>query len=1021
MKKTLLLSIVLCLVCLLPAGGRRGNILKDFVPMCDSLSVFMQKRTSVKSQLKLKTVIVLDTNKLDFYFTESLGDLPLKKKDCEAFRNELKNRLPKAYADYTVGGIYTNKIPFEDLVTPELHNNGKPHKSAFTVSDHRPLHSFVEEVGGQKFHKGLSGRYIALWQSHGRYYDENKQLWQWQRARFFRTVEDMFTQSFVLPYLIPMLENAGAYTMTPRERDTQINEVITDNDPAFKDPRTGLVRKSGKYKETHGWTDAGTGFADSLICYRSNQNPFTMGTARQARCTDNPKKTVRATWTPDIPERGLYAVYISYKTLPKSTTCAHYTVKHLAGTTEFIVNQRIGGGTWIYVGTFEFEKGEEGRVTVDNLTPEGRNFDPGSIVTADAVKIGGGMGKIARGPKDFSDSALAISGMPAYLEGALYWMQWAGADSTLTEKFDNEYTKDFAGRGAWTSMMSGGSRVNPKEPGKHIPFDLSLAFHSDAGISPGDSTIGTLAIYTSKCQGKGVFPNGESRMAGREYCDYVQTQLVNDIRATIEPEWSRRQLWDRSYSESRTTSVPAMILELLSHQNFADMKYGLDPDFRFTASRAVYKGILKFLSNRYGCAYEVQPLPVNSFSAILEQDGTAVRLGWKETVDSLEQTAVAKGFILHTRIDDGAFDKGTILNDYKLENGEYHIDLPIEKGHIYSYRIVAFNEGGKSFPSETLCAGIPEEVNGKKILIVNNFDRVAAPAWFDTPEYAGFDSMLDGGVPYMNDISFAGNMYQFRRDLVWETDENPGFGASFGDYEGKRIAGNTFDYPYTHGKALFAAGYPFSSTSTLAFQRDTTLTSDIWAADIICGKQVSTITGRGAKGIKYQVFPVELQQVLTGFAARGGNILVSGANIGTDVWDRVYPITPDSVYVTDTKDFIRKTFGFKRLTNYASRSGKVWIIRNRHINTSMLAGKLCFRTMPNENIYCVETPDGLVPATDKAYTFLRYTDTNISAGICYDSGRHKAVSLGFPIETVTSDFDIERILMTALAYFEESR
>ena len=32
------------------------------------------------------------------------------------------------------------------------------------------------------------------------------------------------------PYIIPMLENAGAIVYTPRERDWQRNEVIVDND-----------------------------------------------------------------------------------------------------------------------------------------------------------------------------------------------------------------------------------------------------------------------------------------------------------------------------------------------------------------------------------------------------------------------------------------------------------------------------------------------------------------------------------------------------------------------------------------------------------------------------------------------------------------------------------------------------------------------------------------------------------------------------------------------------------------------
>ena len=36
---------------------------------------------------------------------------------------------------------------------------------------------------------------------------------------------------------------------------------------------------------------------------------------------------------------------------------AKYLVFHKGGVTEFKVNQQIGGGTWVYLGTFEFDKG----------------------------------------------------------------------------------------------------------------------------------------------------------------------------------------------------------------------------------------------------------------------------------------------------------------------------------------------------------------------------------------------------------------------------------------------------------------------------------------------------------------------------------------------------------------------------------------------------------------------------------------------------------------------------------------
>lgn len=53
----------------------------------------------------------------------------------------------------------------------------------------------------------------------------------------------------------------------------------------------------------------------------------------------------------------------------------------------------MGGGTWIYLGTFGFDAGKNNacKVTLSN-----RSVKAGQIVTADAVKIGGGMGNIAR-------------------------------------------------------------------------------------------------------------------------------------------------------------------------------------------------------------------------------------------------------------------------------------------------------------------------------------------------------------------------------------------------------------------------------------------------------------------------------------------------------------------------------------------------------------------------------------------------------------------------------------------------
>ena len=42
--------------------------------------------------------------------------------------------------------------------------------------------------------------------------------------------------------------------------------------------------------------------------------------------------------------------------LPGSVSDAKYLVFHKGGVTEFLVNQQIGGGTWVYLGTLNSTK-----------------------------------------------------------------------------------------------------------------------------------------------------------------------------------------------------------------------------------------------------------------------------------------------------------------------------------------------------------------------------------------------------------------------------------------------------------------------------------------------------------------------------------------------------------------------------------------------------------------------------------------------------------------------------------------
>ena len=956
-------------------SAAQSAIVKDFTPVCDSLSILIKERTTVEGKLKLKAVMKRG-NSLDFYFTESLSDYPWHKGDPEWFRKSLKSLFPDKYMKYRLGNIYGKKIAIDRFVTPMLSFDG-------TASDTKhktkaPGHSgFVTELDGMDFSKGLEGRNIALWHSHGRYYNMTSQRWEWQRPCLFQTCEDMFTQSFVIPFLVPMLENAGAYVMLPRERDYRKEEVIADNDP------TCGIRGSASYAETGKWSDGGQGFADTSAFYAGTQNPFTMGTARIASTVKSDSPTATARWTPEIPARGEYAVYVSYKSLHNSCSAARYKVIHMGGVTEFHVNQKMGGGTWVYLGTFTFDEGNAGYVELDNSTPQGNIQQVAEVITADAVKFGGGMGCIERNGE--------TSGLPRFAEGARYWLQWAGTDSTIFSQNEgkNDYKDDFMSRGDWVEWISRGSRMNPKaEGGLGIPVDLALGFHSDAGVTPNDSLVGTLAIYTLNSDGKETLPGGESRMTNREYADLVQSQIVHDLRAQFDTSWSRRQIWDRGYRESRTPSCPSMLLELLSHQNFADMKYGLDPKFRFAVSRAVYKGMLKYLSNRYGCPYAVQPLPVNSMGVRFGTEGKAV-ISWRATEDTLEPTAAPEGYILHTRVDDGSFDSGKIIENISRSGDFFTTEVDIVPGRIFSYRIVAYNAGGKSFESETVSIGMPEDKKNasRKILVVNHFTRTGTPAVVDTPEYAGFDNMTDSGVPYIRDLAFIGSQYERRRGMEYISNEMPGFGGCYTDFAAQPVAGNTFDYIMVHGKAFMQAGYPFYSCSSRTFASEDTFSSDAWAGDIICGKEI-------------EVFPEPIRNAMTGFTSEGRHMLVSGACIG----------------MAD-KNFAQKILGYKTVSLHPCGRPEIRTAINMKI--LMKPGRtFTFRNRPDPEIYSVENPSGIAPSAASGSTIFRYSDSGTGAGICHDGKGYRTVCLGFPIEVLETHEQIQYIISTTLDFFE---
>lgn len=943
-----------------PAEGQDSESLKK--QLDQKLNSFARQYVSSRT-IKIDSILI-QKKKVTLFANEALEDIPFREYNV----SELYASIAPLFPNASKIVILTRDTDIESLI-PEYDRKGRPNK--------KRLYSIKESKYPQtrslstphEIKNGLQNRHIALWQSHGLYYAQTAHRWEWQRARMFGTVEDLFTQSFVLPYLTPMLENAGATILIPRERDTQIHEIIIDNDRSTP---------GSEYKELDGekaWSDGEkAGFGHIQATYTNGENPFTQGTYRQT-VTQRKGKESLIEWIPEIPESGNYAVYASYQSFPNSTEQALYTIHHAGGETTIAVNQTMGGGTWIYLGNFKFTAHEQAH---ERIVLTNQSNKSGKIITADAIKIGGGMGNIARSPLESPYPIEAeTSGYPRFTEAARYWLQWAGIPDSIYSKsaFRNDYQDDIYARPQW---------VNYLKEQTHIPIDMAFAFHSDAGTTPDDSIIGTLGIYMSKSN-DGIYTNRKSREIARDLTDMIQTQILSDVRKVYNPQWSRRGMWNQSYIEARIPDVPTMLLELLSHQNFADMRYGLDPRFRFLICRAIYKGMLRYICFQNKQEPIVQPLPPDRLYTELVETNK-VRIGWKAVQDTLEESASPTAYILYSRKDSGGFDNGTLVK------GE-EIILPIETGIIHSYKVAAVNKGGISFPSEIVSVyRSPKGEKDKTVLIVNGFDRISGPASFESTadSLAGFLYAVDRGVPYLNDIAFIGDQFEFRRTATWNSNDNNGHGDSYNNYAGQVIAGNTFDYPFIHGQAMAETGYSFVSCSHKSLAEGVVKPDTYPIIDLILGKQRQPV-----------ITPV-LQDTLRSYLAQGGNLLVSGTNLFSDSWGNAQDRT-----------FVEEVLKGKLASRNASKEG---IVNSCASPYGYINGRYTFRTRPNPICYSIESVDGVLPADKLAHTILRYPENNIGAGIVYE-GKYRTCSLGFPFEALQTSSERNRLMESILRFF----
>jgi len=410
----------------------------------------------------------------------------------------------------------------------------------------------------------------------------------------------------------------------------------------------------------------------------------------------------------------------------------------------------------------------------------------------------------------------------------------------------------------------------------------------------------------------------------------------------------------------------------MSHQNFADMRFGQDPNFRFDFARSIYKTLLRYICRMHQVPYVVSPLTPSHVYVVLTDKGEA-EIHWTPVEDPNEPTAKPSGFIVYTATGRGGFDNG----QYVKGKGHRSLKIAITPGKTYSFRVAAVNDGGESFPSEVVSACWMPEAE-KTILIVNGFHRLSTPAVRDNATEQGFDLMQDAGVSYGRTAGWLGYQTNFNKSAMGKVSIN-GLGYTEESLAGLFIAGNDFNYIRTHADAIASASrYNIVSCSSEALETNEVIPQKYDMVDLILGLEKND----GHSLRPYQALSPALRQHLQLFTSRGGALLVSGSYIGADM-----KMPADRSYL---EEVLKCRYSGTDADSLHSEQ------------ITGLGTTFDFYRHLNARHYAATHPDVLQPVAP-AFCAMRYGDQQ-SACVAYDGTDYKAMTLGFPFECIKEEY-----------------
>ena len=496
--------------------------------------------------------------------------------------------------------------------------------------------------------------------------------WRLQRGLTFGINED-YGNADQFNLFADYCFNAGAIVVPLRPVGHQTNEVVLDND----DPSVT-------------WT--GTWSNSTSTLYYGNAGDIAYRFASLAA-----SETATATYRPTIPEAGLYPVY-TWVRHGSDRGDQLYRIRHTGGESEVRLPHHMVGNGWVYLGQYYFNAGANaatGSVVISNL----RSNAQGSVIIADAVRFGNGMGSI--------DQGNGVSGYPREDESSRYWVQASlgqGQPVTLYDTTGNDE------QDSWSAPPRFSVEMNREQSGAATDR-LHISFHSNAG-----GGRGTVALISSSSPT--LNQTALAQLCGNE----VNDDLVNLGTPPLELAWNDRSTvtYSGGYSEISNTNfvdeMAATIIEVGFHDQESDAKLMRDPKVRLAVAKASMQAVVRYMNTYAGAPLAFLPdAPQN-----LRTSGTAngsVTLNWSAPV-SVGGSGTPTGYVVYRSSDGRGFGNPVVLGNVTTTT---LTGLPT--GTALFFRVAATNAGGESFPSETATCRLPTAGQSTRVLMVNAFDR----------------------------------------------------------------------------------------------------------------------------------------------------------------------------------------------------------------------------------------------------------------------------------------------------------